>query len=64
MGKIKRGGYIFVDWIGDHEPPHVHIYKDGRLVAKWDLKNSKCMEGSVSKKLLKYIKELQEENKI
>jgi hypothetical protein len=25
MGKIRRGGYIFEWWIGDHEPKHIHV---------------------------------------
>jgi hypothetical protein len=25
MGKIRRDGYIFEWWIGDHEPKHIHI---------------------------------------
>ena len=25
MGRVRRGGFIFVWWIGDHEPRHVHI---------------------------------------
>lgn len=37
MGKIRVGGYIFVTWIGDHEPRHVHVFKDGQLIVKWDL---------------------------
>ena len=37
MGKVRRGGYIFVPWKGDHSPRHVHIYRDGALIVKWDL---------------------------
>lgn len=37
MGKIRRGGYVFVTWKGDHAPRHVHVYRDGKLVVKWDL---------------------------
>jgi len=43
MGKVRRGNYIFVTWVGDHPPRHVHIYKDGKLVVKWDLKNRVAM---------------------
>lgn len=64
MGKYKRNGYIFLTWKGDHSPKHVHIYKDGRLVAKWDLDNEKIMEGKVNKIILKTIKSLQQEGKI
>ena len=36
-GKIRRGGYVFFTWKGDHPPRHVHVYRDGRLIVKWDL---------------------------
>jgi hypothetical protein len=39
MGKIRRGGFVFVTWKGDHSPYHVHVYRDGTLVVKWDLEN-------------------------
>ena len=64
MGKVKRGGYVFVSWIGDHDPKHVHIYKDKKLVGKWDLQNNKIMVGKISKKILKYIQELALEGKL
>lgn len=34
MGRIRRGGYLIDWWIGDHTPKHVHVYRDGVLVAK------------------------------
>ncbi len=37
MAKVRRGGYIFLTWIGDHTPRHVHVYRDGKLIVKWDL---------------------------
>ncbi len=55
MGKIKRGGYVFVTWIGDHAPRHVHVYKDGKFVGKWDLENSRVMKGRVSREVLKHL---------
>jgi hypothetical protein len=30
--KVRRGGYVFVSWVGDHSPRHVHVYRDGKLV--------------------------------
>jgi len=63
MGKIRRGNYIFVWFIGDHTPPHVHVYRDGRLLAKWDLQNGLVMEGAVTAKILKLITELRDEGK-
>jgi hypothetical protein len=44
MGKIRRGGFVFVTWKGDHSPHHVHAYRDGALVVKWDLENDVAMK--------------------
>lgn len=48
-------------WTGDHSPRHVHVYRDGTLVLKWDLENWKPMWGRPSGKLLGLIRELQSE---
>lgn len=64
MSKIRRGNYIFVTWIGDHPPRHVHIYKDSKLVVKWDLDNGLAMKGKVTKKILKLIADLQREGRL
>ena len=32
MTKIRRGNFIFVAWVEDHSPKHVHVYRDGRFV--------------------------------
>src|ERR1041384_1806448 len=45
MGKVRRGGFVFITWKGDHPPRHVHVYREGRLVVKWDLDNWKPMKG-------------------
>ena len=26
MGKVRRGGFVFLWWKGDHPPRHVHVY--------------------------------------
>ena len=44
MSKIRRGGYIFVTWKGDHSPRHVHVYRDGTLIVKWDLDGKKPID--------------------
>ncbi|MFC2172547.1 DUF4160 domain-containing protein [Acidobacteriota bacterium] len=64
MSKIRRGNYIFLTWSGDHSPRHVHVYKDGKLVVKWDLENEKAMKGKASRKVLELIRELEEEGLI
>jgi len=61
MARIRRGGYIFITWVGDHSPRHVHVYRDGKLVVKWDLDNKKPMVGEVNRRILDLIEELEAE---
>ena len=61
MGKLRRGGFIFVTWKGDHPPRHVHVYRDGRLVVKWNLEEQVAMKGEATDRVLRLIAELQEE---
>jgi hypothetical protein len=61
VGKHRRGGYVFVSWKGDHPPRHVHVYRDGRLVVKWDLDNEKPMRGQATRRVIELIKELESE---
>ena len=61
MGKVRRGGYIFISWKSDHPPRHVHVYRGGKLVVKWDLDNGKAMKGSAPKRVVELIRQLQSE---
>ncbi len=60
MGKIRRGNYIFISWIGDHGH-HVHVYKDSKEVLKWDLQEKKIIKGKASRHLIKIIEALEKE---
>ncbi len=60
-GKVRRGNYLFLTWTGNHGPRHVHVYKDGKMILKWDLENSKAMRGRPTKRVLALIRELQAE---
>ena len=64
MGKDRRGGYVFLWWKSDHSPRHVHVYRSGRLLVKWDLDNGKPMKGAVSKEVLWLIRRLQAEERL
>lgn len=64
MPKIRRGGYIFLGWVGDHSPRHVHVYKDNKLVVKWDLDHWRPMKGQVSARILRLLEELIKEKKL
>jgi hypothetical protein len=61
VGKVRRGGFVFLSWKGDHGPRHVHVYRDGRLVVKWDLDNATAMDGKATRRVLELIVELQTE---
>lgn len=61
MVKIRRGNFIFISWIGDHPPRHVHVYKDGVLVVKRDLENQQAMKGVASRRVREHIRQLEKE---
>ena len=61
MGKIRRGNYIFVWFIGDHSPPHIHVYRNTSLVLKWDLTGNRAMAGAINARLRGLIEELRRE---
>ena len=58
MGKVRRGGYVFITYIGDHDPRHVHIFRDGKEIAKWNLEDWVLMSGAVNRKILKLLEDL------
>lgn len=61
MGKVRRGGYIFVTWKGDHSPRHVHVYRDGVFIVKWDLDNRKPMVGKAASRVRVLLEQLESE---
>ena len=62
MGKLRRGGYVFVWWKGDHAPRHVHVYRDGKLVVKWDVDHGCAMRGRAPRRVLELLYELETED--
>ena len=62
--KIRKGGYIFLTWVGDHPPPHVHVYRDRKLVVKWDYLNNVAMEGEANRRIRQLIEELRDEGRL
>ncbi len=61
MGKVRRGGYVFITWKSDHPPRHVHVYRDDKLVLKWDLENRLAMRGEATHRIIALIDELEAE---
>lgn len=64
MGRVKRGGYLIEWWMGDHWPKHVHVYKDGKEIAKVRVPELQILTGQLNKKLRKILGKLVEENEI
>ena len=48
----RRSGYVFITWNGDHPPRHVHVYRDGTLIVKWDLDNQQAMRSAATRRIL------------
>ena len=48
-------------WKGDHGPKHVHVYRSGRLLVKWDLDHDHAMQGRASRRVLDVLRELRRE---
>ncbi len=64
MTKVRRGVYVFLTWIGDHPPRHVHVLRNGRLVLKWDLERRRPLRGVVTRRLADVIDELVNEGRL
>ena len=61
VSKVRRGGYVFLTWKGDHSPRHVHVYRRGKLVVKWDLENWQAMRGRADARVARLLRRLREE---
>jgi hypothetical protein len=67
MGKVRRGGYIFEWWIGDHTPPHVHVSdSNGELLGRISLANFESIDDDWKppKKVVEIIRQLIEEERL
>ena len=48
-------------WVGDHQPRHVHVFRNGVPVAKWDLELGTEMSGRAPARARRLINELKRE---
>lgn len=52
---------MFITFTGDHSPRHVHVYRDRKLIAKWDLEKGRAMTGAASRRVVRLIRDLESE---
>jgi len=66
MGRIRRGGYTFIWWLGDHAPRHVHVFdRNGRLITRVNLHTMQPMDApSLNKRIVELIRALQREGQL
>lgn len=46
----KARGYLFRLYRNDHAPLHVHVFKDGRELGRYDLENGRFMDKTPRRK--------------
>lgn len=56
MGRRKVGGFVFEWYSGDHRPLHVHVFKDGIYLGRFDIESGRPMKGlKITDKLKKVL---------
>jgi hypothetical protein len=61
MGRWKRFGVIVVRYSMDHDPPHVHVFEDGKRTLKFDIEAWRAMEGKMTPRARRALEALREE---
>ncbi len=51
-------------WKGDHPPKHVHVFKDDKLLVKWDFENEVALKGEMTSHIERIINELVSEGRL
>ena len=66
MGKIRRGGYLFMWWTGDHAPCHVHVFDGkGKLLGRVTIETKAPLDDWLpTKKAVAIITDLQHEGRL
>jgi len=66
MGKVRRGGYIFEWWIGDHPPRHLHVSdSNGELLGRVALEDMRPLDDwKPPQKVVEIIRQLIDEGRL
>jgi hypothetical protein len=59
MSRWKR--FVVVRYSMDHDPPHVHVFQDGKRILKFDIEAWAVMEGEMMPKARKAVEALRRE---
>ncbi len=62
MGRWKRFGVVVVRYLTDHDPPHVHVFQDGKRILKFDIQSWRVMEGKMTSNARKALEGLRRED--
>jgi hypothetical protein len=61
MGRWKRFGVIVVQYSTDHDPPHVHVFEDGKRILKFNIEAWTLMEGNMTTRARRALNALRNE---
>ena len=66
MGRIRRGGYIFEWWMGDHLPQHVHVSdSEGNLLGRVSVETLQPLDDwKPPRKVVEIIRQLVTEGRL
>ena len=61
MGKVRRGGYMFIWWIGDHpSSPHSRFRQKRQLITRVNLETMQPMDiPKIERKILELIQRIE-----
>lgn len=66
MGKVRRGGYLFIWWKGDHKPRHVHVFDNrNRLLGRVSIPTFDSLDPwKPPRKVIEILTSLQDEGRL
>ncbi|MBZ5497649.1 MAG: DUF4160 domain-containing protein [Acidobacteriia bacterium] len=64
MGRWKRFGVVVVRYLTDHDPPHVHVFQDGKRILKFDIESWLVMEGKMTSNARKALEALRRDGEL
>jgi hypothetical protein len=58
LGEKRVRGYVFRTYVGDHPPLHVHVFRKGRQLGRWDIEHQRPLDDLVvNRRLLRALRE-------